>query len=91
MQKLPEKTLASSQTKMKTLYDRQSERRTFLPGDQVLVLLPVTGSPFKARYCDPHTVMEKLSDQNYIKATPGCRTGKQLSHVNLLEPYFFHA
>lgn len=90
-QKLSKKTLASSQTKMKTLHDRQTERRTFLPGDQVLVLLLVTGSTFKARYSGPHTVIEKLSDQNYIIATPGRRTGKQLSHVNLLKPYFFHA
>lgn len=69
----------------------QTERRTFLPGDQVFVLLPVTGSPFKARCCGPHTVTEKLSDQNDIIATPGRRTGKHLSHVNLLKPYFFHA
>lgn len=52
--------------KMKTLSDRQTERRTFLPGDQILVLLPFTGSPFKARYSGPHTVMEKLSDQNQL-------------------------
>lgn len=90
-QKLSKKTLASSQTKMKTLYDRQTVWRTFLPGDKVLVLLPFTGCPFKARYSGPHTVMEKLSDQNYIIATPGRRTRKQLSHVNLLKPYFLYA
>lgn len=59
-----------------------------MPGDQVLVLMPVIGSPLQARYSAPHTVMEKLSDQNYIVATPGCRTRKQLCHVNLLKPYF---
>lgn len=57
----------------------------------VLVLLSVICSPFQARYSGPHTVMEKLSDQNYTIATPQPRTGKQLCHVNLLKPYLFCA
>lgn len=51
---------------MKKLNDRQTERRTFLSGDHVLLLLPVI-------------------------ATPCCRAGKQLCHVNLLKLYFFRA
>lgn len=85
------KSLPLTQTKMKKLYDRQTETGTFLPGDQVLVLLPVTGSPFQARYSGLHTVIEELSDQNYIVAPPGRTAGKQLCHVNLIKCYLFRA
>ena len=40
--------LASSQVKMKNLYDRKAEVRQFSSGDQVLALLPVAGSPFQS-------------------------------------------
>lgn len=38
-----------------------------------------------------YTVIEELSDQNYIVATPGHTAGKQLCHVNLIKRYFFCA
>lgn len=40
--------LSSAQGKMKKLYDRKVEDRVFLPGDQVLALLPIVTSPFQA-------------------------------------------
>lgn len=42
--------LLLSQGKMKRLYDRQAEERTFSPGDQVLALLPLIRAPFQARF-----------------------------------------
>lgn len=79
--------LGRAQSKMKTWFDHKAERREFHPGDQVLVLLPMTGSSFSARFSGPYTVLEKLSEQNYMISTPDRRKKAQLCHVNLLKPY----
>ena len=44
------KLLASSQVKMKRLYDRKAEVCQFSPGDQVLALLPVVSSSNEHRW-----------------------------------------
>lgn len=80
--------LQMSQSKMKGNYDRHTERREFSPGDQVLALMPIVGSPFQAKYTGPYTVIEKITDLNYFIATPGRRKSKQLCHVNLLKPFY---
>ena len=41
--------LKESQVKIKTWYDRKARTQTFHPGDQVLVLHPLHGSPPQAR------------------------------------------
>ena len=46
-----------AQGKMKKLYDRRTERQVFSPGDWVLALLPIIGSPFQAKCSGPHTVI----------------------------------
>lgn len=38
-----------AQSKMKQCYDRKALVRVFNPGDQVLALLPIQGSPFEAK------------------------------------------
>lgn len=43
--KLARENLDKAQLKMKTWFDRRSERREFSPGDQVIILLLVTGRP----------------------------------------------
>ena len=68
---------------MKRLYDRIAERCVFSPGDQVLALLPNVGSPFQAKFMGPYNVVKRLSEQNYLVATPGRRKQNQLCHVNL--------
>ncbi len=80
--------LCVSQSKMKKLYDRHTERQEFSPGDQVLALMPIVGSPFQAKYIGPYTVSEKSSDLNYIVETPGRKKARRLYHVNLLKPYY---
>ncbi len=75
---------------MKQIYDRQAERRQFSPGDQVLALLPLIGSPFQARFTGPHTVLKQLSDVNYLISTPERQKKSQVCHVNLLNPYYSH-
>ncbi|KAI2643088.1 Retrovirus-related Pol polyprotein from transposon 17.6 [Labeo rohita] len=89
--KLARENLGKTQLKMKTWFDRRSERRKFSPGDQVLMLLPVTGSSFLVRFTGPYSVLKRVSDQNYIVSTPDRRKATQLCHVNLLKPYFCRA
>ncbi len=50
--------------------------------------MPVVGLPFQAKYSVPYTVTDKVSDLNYLIATPGRKKSKQLCHVNLLKPYY---
>lgn len=80
--------LGAAQAKMKNRFDRHAKCRMFLPGDQVLALLPLITSPFQAKLLGPYSVVEKVSDQNYIISTPDRRARTQLCHVNLLKPYY---
>ncbi|KAK7878623.1 hypothetical protein WMY93_030459 [Mugilogobius chulae] len=86
-QEVAKDRLSGVQGKMKKLYDRHSVYREFLPGDQVLALLPLVTSPFQAKFSGPYSVKEKLSDLNYLICTPERRSKTQLCHVNLLKPY----
>ena len=81
-------SLASAQTKMKNLYDCNAEIHQFSPGDQVLVLLPLVGSPFQAKFHGPFTVLRQISEQNYLLSTPKRKRNTQFCHVNLLKPYY---
>ena len=74
--------------RMKASCDKRAVLRDFLPGDKVLALLPLVSSPFQARFSGPYSVVEKLSDLNYLIATPGRRSKTRLCHTNLLKPYF---
>jgi hypothetical protein len=49
----------SAQVKMKQLYARTAHERSCKPGDKVLVLLPTTGQPLKARYHGRMTLSRK--------------------------------
>lgn len=80
--------MTSVQNKMKKLFDSWAECRIFSEGDQVLALLPITTSPFQAKYTGPHKVVKRLSEHNYIIATPEIRKTNQLCHVKLLKPYY---
>jgi Integrase zinc binding domain/SCAN domain/Integrase core domain len=44
---------ACERSKSKLWYDKRACLRTFEPGDRVLVLLPVAGKPFQAKYHGP--------------------------------------
>lgn len=78
--------LPGAQAKMKWLYDHHSELRCFYPGDQVLALLPVVDSPFQTKFTGPHQVKWKVSDADYLIATPQRKRSSQIVHVNLLKP-----
>ena len=58
------------------------------PGDQVLTLLSVVGSPFQTKFSGPYSVLRQVSDVNYLISTPDQRRSTQLCHGNMLKPYF---
>lgn len=80
---LVKEKLTETQTKMKAYYDKLMEDMTFLPGDQVLVLSTLITSPFQAKFTGPYTVLEKLTDQNYLISVPDKRKKQQVLHVKL--------
>ena len=85
---LANKNLAKAQGKMKRLFDRGAAERVFSPGDQILALLPLQGAPFKARFSGPYTVVRKVTELDYLVATPDRKKSSQLCHVNMLKPYY---
>ena len=72
---------------MKGYYDQKTKYRSFAPGEEVLVLLPLQGQPLAARYCGPY-VIEKVGDLDYMLVTPDRHKRVHLCHVNMLKPYF---
>ncbi len=80
--------LGRAQRSMKEHYDRRAKYRSFNPGDEVLVLLPLQGQPLAARYSGPYVVEARISDLDYLVSTPDRRKKAQLCHLNMLKPYF---
>ena len=79
--------LVSAQKSMKARCDQGTVDRKFEPGQKVLALLPVPGSPLQAKFFGPYVIAKKLSDLNYVVTTPDRRKETQLGHVNMLKPY----
>ncbi|XP_068208700.1 uncharacterized protein [Palaemon carinicauda] len=82
--------LTTSQTKVKTHYDRKSQVRNFEAGEQVLVLLPIPGQ-FRAQFVGPAVVKKKLNYVDYLVEIPGRRKKYQLCHINIMKKYFSRA
>jgi len=61
--------------------------RTFVPGDKVLVLLPIPGKPLHAKFHGQYVVEEQLGPVDYVISTPDRRKSKRVCHVNLLKQY----
>ena len=82
-----QENMKKAQCNMKTWYDKKARKRSFKPGERVMVLLPIHGNPLQARFCGPFTVLEKLNEVDYIISTPGRRKSKRLCHINMLKLY----
>ena len=85
---LARKNLKSAHNCMKSKFDKRTVRRNFQVGDKVLAFLPVPGTPLQVRYFCPYVVKKKVSDLNYVIATPDRRKHDQLCHVNMLKQYY---
>ena len=62
--KLAKENLQAARQKMKSIHDRRAQCWEFSPGNQVLALLPLVGSPLQAMFCGTYTVAKKVSDFN---------------------------
>lgn len=49
------------------------------------------GSPFQAKFSAPYSVLQQVSDVNYLISTPDRRRSTQLCHINMLKPYFLRS
>uniref|UniRef100_A0A673M0U5 Integrase catalytic domain-containing protein n=1 Tax=Sinocyclocheilus rhinocerous TaxID=307959 RepID=A0A673M0U5_9TELE len=85
---LAKESLANAQQGMKRNIDRKAVTRSFMPGDSVLVFLPVPGSSLSARFFGPYEVKEKINETNYVICTPDRKRKKSICHVNMLK--FYH-
>jgi len=74
--KVAQQNLKAAQQRMTMWYDRRSHKRSFNPGDKVLILLPIPGHPLQARYSGPYVIEEKVNDLNYVVQTPERRKGR---------------
>ena len=79
--------LKVSQHQMKAHFDKKTKVRKFNPGDEVLLLLPVPGTPLSLKFQGPYVVSHRLDKQNYVVLTPDRRKDSRLVHINLMKEY----
>lgn len=72
---------------MKSRFNRKSVKRSFQPGDLVLVLLPVPGSALQAKFAGPYAIEESLSETDYVISTPNHKRKSRVCHINTLKSY----
>ncbi len=84
---LARESLANAQKGMKRRFDRKAVARSFMPGDEVLVLLPVLGSSLSARIYGPYVVKKKMSETDYMISTPDRKRQTHVCHINMLKAY----
>uniref|UniRef100_A0AAZ1Y236 Integrase catalytic domain-containing protein n=1 Tax=Oreochromis aureus TaxID=47969 RepID=A0AAZ1Y236_OREAU len=87
---LARSSLSNAQSNMKERYDRKTLKRTFLPGEHVLVFLPVVGSCLQARFSGPYEVERQISDTYYLIKTPDRSSGARLENSKILEDLKAH-
>jgi len=72
-----------SRSKSKQQFDRRAVLRTFETGDKVLVLLPISGKPLRAKY----VIQQKLGPVDHVVSTLDRRKTKCVCHMNLQKKY----
>ncbi len=85
---LARSNLQAAKSRMKAQYDKKAVKRTFKPGDQVLVLLPMGGEKLGVKFYGPYRILKEVGECNYVVETPDRRLKSRLCHVNLLKPYY---
>ncbi|GBN84721.1 hypothetical protein AVEN_133378-1 [Araneus ventricosus] len=80
--------MKETQVKRKTWYDKNSVKREFKEGDQVLILTTARANKFAARWAGPGKIESRISDTNYIVSIPGKKQSSQIYHINMMKPYY---
>ncbi|GFU55595.1 retrovirus-related Pol polyprotein from transposon 17.6 [Trichonephila clavipes] len=76
------------QVKRKTWYDKNAVKREFKDGDLVLVLATSRTNKLAVQWIGPGTILNKISETNYLVEIPGRREASQIYHINMLKPYY---
>ncbi|GFT13630.1 retrovirus-related Pol polyprotein from transposon 297 [Trichonephila clavipes] len=76
------------QVKRKTWYDKNAVKREFKDGDFVLVLATSIANKLAVQWIGPGTILNKISETNYLVEIPGRRETSQIYHINMLKPYY---
>ncbi|GFW42031.1 retrovirus-related Pol polyprotein from transposon 297 [Trichonephila clavipes] len=76
------------QVKRKTWYDKSAVKREFKDGDLVLVLATSRTNKLAVQWIGPGTILNKISETNYLVEIPGRRETSQIYHINMLKPYY---
>lgn len=79
--------LKMAQARQAEHYNRTAKRRTFNPGDRVMVLVPVPESKLFTHWQGPYEVIEAVGPVNYKISQPDRRKTEQIYHINLLKPW----
>uniref|UniRef100_A0A8C2DF58 Integrase catalytic domain-containing protein n=1 Tax=Cyprinus carpio TaxID=7962 RepID=A0A8C2DF58_CYPCA len=84
---LARESLATAQKGMKHKFDQKAIAQSFMPGDEVLVLLPVPGSSLSAHFFGPYVVKRRMSKTDYMLSTPDRKRQTRVCHINMLKAY----
>ncbi|GFS51892.1 CCHC-type domain-containing protein [Trichonephila inaurata madagascariensis] len=76
------------QVKRKTWYDKNAVKREFKDGDFVPVLATTRANKLAVQWIGPGTILNKISETNYLVEIPGRRETSQIYHINMLKPYY---
>ncbi|GFX11617.1 retrovirus-related Pol polyprotein from transposon 297 [Trichonephila clavipes] len=76
------------QVERKTWYDKNTVKREFKDGDLVLVLATSRANKLAVQWIGPGTILNKISETNYLVEIPGRRETSQIYHINMLKPYY---
>ncbi|GFT10110.1 hypothetical protein TNCV_1115471 [Trichonephila clavipes] len=76
------------QVKRKTWYDKNAVKRKFKDEDLVLVLATSRTNKLAVQWIGPGTILNKISETNYLVEIPGRRETSQIYHINMLKPYY---
>lgn len=87
MTNLAQEHMAEAQQKQKSWYDKSARTRSFVPGQQVLVMLPTVSSKLLAKWQGPFKILKQLGPTTYEISTPGQARSKRILHVNLLKEW----
>ncbi|GFU30080.1 retrovirus-related Pol polyprotein from transposon 412 [Trichonephila clavipes] len=76
------------QVKRKTWYDKNAVKREFKDGELVLVLVTSKTNKLAVQWIGPRTILNKISETNYLVEIPARRETSQIYHINMLKPYY---
>ena len=76
-----------AQIKQKQWYDQHAREKSYIPGDQVLLLLPDSTQKFKVQWQGPYRIKKRIGSVNYELEMPE-RNMTKVFHCNLLKQWY---